>query len=62
MPGDVVMGDGLSYYGKNLTDAVGRGDVTEERVRITYTKFCFMYKFTNDYPYNKIVTKYCFLQ
>ncbi|KAI9274730.1 glycoside hydrolase superfamily [Phascolomyces articulosus] len=32
MPGDVIMGDGLSYYGKNLTDAVERGDVSEERV------------------------------
>ncbi|KAI7860847.1 beta-glucosidase [Circinella umbellata] len=32
MPGDIVMGDGLSYYGKNLTAAVERGDVPEERV------------------------------
>ena len=41
MPGDIVMGDGYSYYGKNLTDAVGRGDVTEERVRTTHTKLCY---------------------
>ena len=34
MPGDIVMGDGLSYYGKNLTAAVERGDVPEERVRM----------------------------
>ena len=33
MPGDIVMGDGLSYYGKNLTAAVERGDVPEDRVR-----------------------------
>ncbi|KAI9493632.1 glycoside hydrolase superfamily [Zychaea mexicana] len=32
MPGDIIMGDGLSWFGPNLTKAVEDGDVSEERV------------------------------
>jgi beta-glucosidase len=32
MPGGIFMGVGASYFGKNLTDAVGVKDVSEDRV------------------------------
>ncbi|KAI8138619.1 glycoside hydrolase superfamily [Fennellomyces sp. T-0311] len=32
MPGDIVMGDGYSWFGPNLTAAVENGDVSEERL------------------------------
>ncbi|KAG2220192.1 hypothetical protein INT45_005365 [Circinella minor] len=32
MPGDIVMGDGYSWWGANLTEAVKDGKVSEERV------------------------------
>ena len=32
MPGDIVMGDGYSWWGANLTQAVKDGKVPEERV------------------------------
>ncbi|OBZ82958.1 putative beta-glucosidase L [Choanephora cucurbitarum] len=32
MPGDIIMGDGLSYFGKNLTKAVKNEKVKESRV------------------------------
>jgi beta-glucosidase len=32
MPGDITMGSGGSYFGKNLTDAVGNNSVDEDRV------------------------------
>ena len=32
MPGDIVMGDGFSWWGANLTQAVKDGKVPEERV------------------------------
>ena len=47
MPGDIVMGDGLSYYGKNLTAAVERGDVPEDRVRIIYISIISNFFYTS---------------
>ncbi|KAI8366157.1 glycoside hydrolase superfamily [Blakeslea trispora] len=32
MPGDIIMGDGLTYFGKNLTKAVEKKEVKEDRV------------------------------
>ncbi|KAI9265146.1 glycoside hydrolase superfamily [Phascolomyces articulosus] len=32
MPGDILMGDGLTFFGPNLTKAVHEGKVSEERV------------------------------
>lgn len=46
MQGDIIMGDGLSYFGQNLTVAVREGQVSEERASIPNSKgisrfFCF---------------------
>lgn len=32
MPGDIRFNSGTTYFGKNLTDAVERGEISEERV------------------------------
>ncbi|KAI9493633.1 glycoside hydrolase superfamily [Zychaea mexicana] len=53
MPGDINYGDGLSYFGPNLTKAVENGEVTEERLTDMATRIAaahFKVGQDKDYP------------
>ncbi|ORY98029.1 beta-glucosidase [Syncephalastrum racemosum] len=55
MPGDIVMGDGLSWWGANLTKMVKDGEVKEERVTDMATRIAAAYyKMRQDEGYPEI--------
>lgn len=53
MPGDIVFGDGVSYFGKNLSMAVNNGSVPLSRVEDMATRILTAWYYLeqdNDYP------------
>ncbi|TFL01077.1 beta-glucosidase [Pterulicium gracile] len=53
MPGDIRFNSGTTYFGKNLTDAVERGEISEERVDDMATRILAGFYFSHqndDFP------------
>ncbi|KAG2227455.1 hypothetical protein INT45_007480 [Circinella minor] len=59
MPGDILMGDGLTFFGSNLTKAVNDGEVSEDRVTDMALRIAASYykmKQDEDFPKTTINT------